>query len=90
MADLERSWFTWVSVWLVTELIFRDPMTKYDGRLSVRRAFSANELRALVAAAGWENAAHRRFVPARQAAWISILEVQPVLAYDLPSPNCAA
>lgn len=90
VADLERSWVTWLSVWLLTTLIFREPMTKYDARLSVKHAFSYREFGGLAAAAGWENFSHRRFMPARQAAWISILEVQPVIAYELPSPNCAA
>lgn len=90
VADLERSAFAWVMVWLLTTLVFREPMTQYDARLSVKRAFSCRELRALAAAAGWENFSHRRFIPVRQAAWFSIREAQPVVAYGLPSPNCAA
>jgi SAM-dependent methyltransferase len=90
VADLERSWLTWCSVWLLTALIFREPMTKYDGRLSVKRAFSFYELHALAVEAGWENFCHRRFMPARQALWMSVREVQPVLGYDLPAPVCAA
>ena len=89
VADLERSWLTWVTVWLLTALIFREPMTQYDARLSVKRSFSFNEFRSLCGAAGWEDFAQRRFFPVRQAAWVSVREVQPVLAYDLPSPNCA-
>ena len=90
VADLERSVVAWVAVWLLTELVFREPMTQYDARLSVKRAFSFREFRSLAAAAGWENFSHRRFIPVRQAAWFSIREVQPVMAYGLPTPNCAA
>ena len=90
VTDLERNWLTWLSVWLLTTLVFREPMTQYDARLSVRRSFSSSELRALAAAAGWENFFHRRFMPARQAVWTSVREVQPILSYELPAPNCAA
>jgi ubiquinone/menaquinone biosynthesis C-methylase UbiE len=89
VADLERNWLTWAAVWLLTELVFREPMTRYDARLSVKRSFSFHEFRALASAAGWENFSHRRFIPSRQAAWISILEVQPAMVYGLPAPNCA-
>ena len=90
VADLERSWVTWSVVWLVTELLFREPMTRYDGRLSVRRSFSFCEFHALAAAAGWENFHHRRFMPARQAIWMGGRQAQPVLAYEFPAPNCTA
>lgn len=90
VADLERSWVTWSLVWLLTAVLFREPMTQYDGRLSVKRAFSFKEFRELAMAAGWENFCHRRFIPARQALWIGIHDVQPVLGYGLPAPNCTA
>ena len=90
VADLERSWFALGMVWLLTTIFFREPMTQYDARLSVRRAFSYREFRSLAAAAGWENFSHRRFIPVRQAAWFSVREAQPVMDYALPSPNCAA
>ncbi len=90
VADLERTWFAWATVWFLTAVVFREPMTQYDARLSVKRAFSYREFHALASAAGWENFSHRRFIPVRQAAWFSIRELQPVVAYALPSPNCAA
>lgn len=89
VADLERSSFAWITVWLLTALVFREPMTQYDARLSVKRAFSCAEFRALVSAAGWENFFHRRFIPVRQAAWFSTREAQPVVAYELPAPSAA-
>lgn len=70
VADLERSWLTSASVWLVTALLYRDPMTRYDGRLSARRAFSFRELCELAVAAGWEGFEQCRFLPCRQAIWL--------------------
>ena len=90
VSDLERTQIAWVTVWLLTAIVFREPMTQYDARLSVKRAFSYHEFHDLAAAAGWENFFHRRFMPVRQAAWFSVQELQPVVAYDLPAPNCAA
>lgn len=70
VADLERSWSTTIGVWLATALIYRDPMTQYDARLSTRRAFSFAEFRRLAAQASWLQAGHRRFYPCRQAVWL--------------------
>jgi hypothetical protein len=44
-------------------------MTRYDGRLSARRAFSFGEFAGLAEKAGWKTFSHRRFLPARQAVW---------------------
>lgn len=90
VADLERSPLTSASVWLLTRTLFREPMTRHDARLSARSAFSFSELRALAIQAGWENFHHRRFLPARQAIWMSGREVQPVLDYQLPAPGFAS
>ena len=90
VADLDRSRPTQAAVWLVTALLYRDPMTKFDGRLSARRAFSFSEFRALAAEAGWENFRHRRFLPARQAMWMSGREAEPVIDLPLPAPDFAA
>lgn len=78
VADLERSLFTQWAVWLVTTTLFRQPMTVHDARLSVRRAFSYQELEGLAQEAGWSNFRHRRFIPARQAIWMRIEEVAPI------------
>src|SRR4051812_16089312 len=47
VADLERSWLAAAGIWLITQLVYRDRMTRFDGRLSIRRAFSFGEFRAL-------------------------------------------
>jgi ubiquinone/menaquinone biosynthesis C-methylase UbiE len=80
VADLERSTFTSLSIWLLTSTIFREPMTRHDARASVRRAFSYRELDQLAVAAGWEHFGHQRFFPARQAIWLrqQIQGVQPL------------
>jgi ubiquinone/menaquinone biosynthesis C-methylase UbiE len=70
VADLERTWAARVGIRAITALIYRDPMTKFDARLSARRAFSAAELRDLARRAGWQNFGFRRFLPARQAIFL--------------------
>ncbi len=70
VADLERGWTAAAGVWLMTAVLYREPMTKYDARVSVRRAFSFAELPVLARRAGWEAFRHERFAIARQAVWI--------------------
>ncbi len=70
VADLERSRMAVAAVWLLTAVLYREPMTKYDARISVRRAFSYTELSALARRAGWTNFQQRRFPVARQAVWL--------------------
>ena len=70
VADLERGWLAAAGVWLMTAVLYREPMTKSDARVSVRRAFSQEEFRALAQRAGWQNFQTRRFAVARQAIWI--------------------
>ncbi len=69
VADLERGWLAAAGVWLMTAVLYREPMTKYDARVSVRRAFSYEELKALARRAGWPTFSHARFAIARQAVW---------------------
>ncbi len=70
VSDLRRRWLATVGVYLLTAAIFREPMTRTDGRLSAARAFSFHELDALAERAGWKNFQHRDFPFARQAIWI--------------------
>jgi hypothetical protein len=46
VADLARSDFGIVGIYLLTGFLVRHPMNKFDGRLSIRRAFSFRELAA--------------------------------------------
>jgi 2-polyprenyl-3-methyl-5-hydroxy-6-metoxy-1,4-benzoquinol methylase len=70
VADLRRSWPAKVGIICLTTLVFREPMTRNDGRVSMERAFSFRELAHLATVAGWQNFGHRRFRFARQAIWL--------------------
>ena len=70
VSDLRRGLLATVGVYLLTALIFREPMTRIDARLSAERAFSFREFRSLAERAGWKNFGHRKFAFARQALWL--------------------
>lgn len=70
ISDLVRSAAGLLGVYLLTSTIFRDPMTKFDARLSIRRAFSFPEMKELAVEAGWEGFGHRRFLVSHQALWM--------------------
>ena len=71
VADLERGWTAAAGVWLMTAVLYREPMTKFDARLSVRRSFSYRELADLARTAGWKDFQQARFPIARQAVWLA-------------------
>ena len=50
--DLIRGRHFWLGGWLMVHAIGTSPYTRHDGPLSVRRAYSRTELRAMVAVAG--------------------------------------
>jgi ubiquinone/menaquinone biosynthesis C-methylase UbiE len=50
--DLVRGRLYWVGAWLLTRLATRNPLTRHDGPLSVRRAYTRTEARALLESAG--------------------------------------
>ena len=70
VSDLRRSVSLVAGVYVLTTLIFREPMTHYAARLSAIRAFSFSEMRDLALRAGWENFGHKKFHVARQAIWL--------------------
>lgn len=70
VSDLRRGWLATIGVYLLTALVFREPMTRTDARLSAERAFSFREFRSLAERAGWRNFGHRKFRFARQAIWL--------------------
>jgi 2-polyprenyl-3-methyl-5-hydroxy-6-metoxy-1,4-benzoquinol methylase len=70
VSDLRRGFLATVGVYLLTALIYREPMTRTDARLSAERAFSFRELGSLAECAGWRNFSHRKFHFARQAIWL--------------------
>ena len=70
VSDLCRGWFGTIGVHLLTAIMFSEPMTKHDARLSIARAFSFSEMNQLAGRAGWTNFGHQSFPFARQAIWL--------------------
>jgi 2-polyprenyl-3-methyl-5-hydroxy-6-metoxy-1,4-benzoquinol methylase len=70
VSDLRRGLLLQAGVHLLTALIFREPMTRFDARLSAERAFSFVEMRELAIQAGWKDFGHKKFRFARQAIWL--------------------
>ena len=61
VSDLRRGFLLRTGVYMLTEVIFREPMTRFDARLSAQRAFSFAEMRDLAGRVGWENFGHKNF-----------------------------
>jgi ubiquinone/menaquinone biosynthesis C-methylase UbiE len=59
--DLLRTRVSWLLVWLATRFFARHPVSRHDGPLSVRRAYSVEELRVLTEKAGLTHVITRRF-----------------------------
>jgi SAM-dependent methyltransferase len=70
VADLRRSRWLSIGVYLMTAAIYRNTMTKADARLSAARAFSFDEMCELARRAGWQNFRYRKFPVGRQAIWL--------------------
>ncbi|MBV8142729.1 MAG: methyltransferase domain-containing protein [Verrucomicrobia bacterium] len=70
VADLERTDLGILGIYLLTACAYREPMTRFDARLSIRRAFSFSEMRQIASQAGWERFGQRRFPIFRQAVWL--------------------
>ena len=67
VTDLERSWPALAGVWLVAHVAIRSRLTRHDGPLSVRRAYTVAELSALAQQAGLNGAVVRAHAPFRLA-----------------------
>ena len=70
VSDLRRGFLLQTGVYVLTALMFREPMTRFDARLSAERAFSFVEMRELAVQAGWKNFGRKRFRFGRQAVWL--------------------
>jgi len=70
VSDLRRGFLLLSGVYLLTAIVFREPITRFDARLSAERAFSFAEMRALAIEAGWPNFGGKKFPFARQAIWL--------------------
>jgi ubiquinone/menaquinone biosynthesis C-methylase UbiE len=62
--DLDRSWHGWAGAWLLLRLLARDPWTRHDGPLSVRRAYRPAEVATMASSHGLIELA-RHWAPAR-------------------------
>ena len=58
--DLARGRLRWLAAWLLARVATRNRYTRHDGPLSVRRAYTAVEMHALLAVAGLRPIATRR------------------------------
>ena len=63
--DLLRSRSAFGLAWIACRVLTRSPIVRFDGPLSVRAAFTLEELRSLLERAGLANAAFKRHWPAR-------------------------
>src|SRR5436190_7020306 len=70
VSDLRRGFLLRTGVYLLTAMVFREPMTRHDARLSAARAFSFSEMRNLALRADWKHFGHKKFRFARQAMWL--------------------
>jgi 2-polyprenyl-3-methyl-5-hydroxy-6-metoxy-1,4-benzoquinol methylase len=70
VSDLRRGFLLSAGVYTLTALIFREPMTRFDARLSAERALSFPEMRELAIRAAWEDFGHKKFRFARQVVWL--------------------
>jgi ubiquinone/menaquinone biosynthesis C-methylase UbiE len=61
VADLERRPGAYLSARLLARLVWRSPLTRHDGPLSVLRSFTLHEARALVDRAGVSARVYRHF-----------------------------
>jgi hypothetical protein len=62
--------FSFAGVYLLIALIFREPKTRHDTRLSAMRAFSFSEMRDLAVHAGWKISSTKNFAsPGRRFGW---------------------
>lgn len=65
--DLVRGRVARFCIWLLTAVVMRNPMTRHDARLSIRRAFTHRELRGMAESAGWPGIRQTKFFWFQQA-----------------------
>ncbi len=66
VSDLQRSFPAYLGAWLLTHTLMPNRLTRHDAPASVRRAYTAREVRALTAQAGLHSATIRTAFPFRQ------------------------
>lgn len=83
VSDLRRGLFLKAAIHALTAFVFREPMIRYDARLSVARAFSFSEMSDLALKAGWQDFGHKKFRFGRQAIWLEA--ASPHLSFQADS-----
>ena len=70
VTDLVRSPLAYFGIWCLVKLWLRHPMTQHDALLSIRRAFTPQELRDLARDAGWNKPSDKTLPWFRHAVWL--------------------
>jgi ubiquinone/menaquinone biosynthesis C-methylase UbiE len=70
--DLARGWWAWFAAWLILHAVSRNRFTRHDGPLSVRRAYTPDEMRALIESAGLRPVAELRGLAGHRWAFAGI------------------
>ena len=65
ISDLKRSKLGWLLAWIISRVITRSPIVRYDGPISVLGAFSTSEIREIAERAGMGEADIRDCWPQR-------------------------
>lgn len=82
VSDLDRNPISRFIISFLVRLVCKNEITRHDGRVSIRHAFSYGELRDLAETAGWERFSHARSFPCRQALWIEKRELGDIPLVD--------
>jgi 2-polyprenyl-3-methyl-5-hydroxy-6-metoxy-1,4-benzoquinol methylase len=75
--DLDRSWTWWAGAWLMSHLLTTNRYTRRDAALSVRRAYTADEMSDMARAAGLHEVARHRARPPYRYALTFVHRVRP-------------
>jgi SAM-dependent methyltransferase len=70
--DLARGRYLWLGAWLLAHLATRNRLTRHDAPLSVRRAWSSREARALLSVAGLHPIAERHAIAGHRWAVVAV------------------
>jgi ubiquinone/menaquinone biosynthesis C-methylase UbiE len=70
--DLERSRLAWVGAWLLAHGAARNRLTRHDAPLSVRRAYTKEEILGLCRHAGWQSPRFTRARFFRMVVWSEV------------------
>lgn len=89
MSDLVRGWLPYLAFKLIQPVFARNVLTRHDGALSIRRAYTQTELRALAEAAGLPQAKVYTHWPWRMTLVADKSSSVQVSTWDLPPSHQA-